>query len=109
MDFGFISITLLVLSAVFVLLGLKILFKRHWFLPFLRGFSGFSLLILATVAVLVSVNIASYHQLAVGRTLANVSFTQQGPQVFEAVVVNAADGMRSTYVIYGDMWQADAR
>lgn len=109
MDFGFVSIALLVLSAVLVLLGLKILFKRHWFLQFLRGFSGFVLLLTALVIVLSSLNIATYSQLSKGQTIANISFSQTAPQEFEAVVVNVTNGSETTYTLYGDMWQMDAR
>jgi|SRR5690554_3737444 len=109
MDFGIVSIVLLVLAAVFVLAASKVLFKRHWLLQFLRGFIGFSLLAIAFIAVLVSINISTYKPLAQGQVLAHISFTETAPQEYQAVVIETGLGQETTYNLHGDMWQIDAR
>lgn len=109
MDFGIVSIVLLVLSALLIMLGMKLLFRRNWFIQFLRGFAGFSLLLLALLVTLSGLNIATYQQLAKGQTIANISFTRTAGQQYQAELVNVATGQQASYEINGDMWQVDAR
>lgn len=109
MDFGIVSIVLLVLAAVLVLVASKVLFKRHWFLQFLRGFTGFFLLVIAAIAVLVSINIATYKPLSQGQVLAHISFAETAPQEYQALIIQTGLGEESSYVLRGDMWQVDAR
>ncbi|HEY9034898.1 MAG TPA: hypothetical protein VIN71_13235 [Pseudomonadales bacterium] len=109
MDFGIVSIVLLVLSALLIMLGMKLLFRRNWFVQFLRGFAGFSLLLLALLVTLSGLNIATYQQLAKGQTIANISFTRTAGQQYQAELVNVATGQQASYEINGDMWQVDAR
>lgn len=109
MNFGLVSIVLLALSALLIIASVKLLFKRHWFLPFLRGFGGFALLLLAVFIILSGLNIATYNQLKEGQSIANISFSQTGPQEFTATLVNVSSGSQKHYTISGDMWQVDAR
>jgi hypothetical protein len=108
MSFGLTSIGLLVVAAVFIVLSAKVLFHKNWFLGFLRGFSGFSLLILALLLVLVSINITTYQQLGQGKSLMQISFVETDKQTFEATITGA-DGSKATYIMMGDTWQVDAR
>ena len=57
MDFGFVSISLLILATVMTLGGLKLLIKKNWLLQFLRGFSGFGLIVFAFIIVMIGVNL----------------------------------------------------
>lgn len=109
MEFGIVSISLLVISALLIMLGIKILFRRNWFLHFLRGFAGFSLLLLALLVTLSGLNIATYQQFKQGQAVANISFTRTAGQQYEAELVNVNSGQQSTWLINGDMWQVDAR
>lgn len=109
MEFGVVTIVLLTFAAVLILAGLKLLFKPNWFIQFLRGFAGFGLLLVATGTILSALNLASYSQLQEGEDIANVSFTKQNEQSFQATVVNIQTGAQNAFVIDGDMWQIDAR
>ena len=109
MDFGLVSISLLIIAALLILAGLKLLFKRNWFIQFLRGFGGFGLLLLAFIIIMSGLNIATYSQLSTGEEIANISFKKVNNQNFDAVVVNVQTGEQSTFNIDGDMWQVDAR
>ena len=109
MEFGLVTISLLVVSALLVLGGLKLLISNGWFLHFLRGFAGFTSLLLALLIVMSGLNIASYSELTEGQQLANVSFTQIAPQNFEVTVTNLQNGMEQKVTIDGDLWQAETR
>lgn len=110
MSFGFVSIVLIVIAAAFILLAIRILFNPHWFLGFLRGFAGLSLLLLAVWAVLLSLNIATYQSLKSNQLLASISFTEVRPQEFEAVIsANQGISKQEKYLLHGDMWQIEAR
>lgn len=108
MDFGVVSIILIVLAAVFVLAASKLLFKRHWFLAFLRGFVGFSLLGLALLSVMLSLNIATYKPLSEGQVLAHISFSETAPQRYQALIMETGKGQETSYELRGDMWQIGA-
>ena len=109
MDFGLVSISLLIIAALLVMVGLKLLIKRNYFLQFLRGFTGFTLLTLAFIIIMSGLNIATYSQLNHGEEIANISFTKLNDQLYEATVVNVQTGATNKFEIDGDMWQIDAR
>ena len=109
MDFGLVSVSLLIIAAVLILVGLKLLIKRNYFIQFLRGFAGFGLLSLAFIIIMSGLNIASYSQLSQGEQIANISFKKVNNQNYDATVVNVQTGEQSSFNIDGDMWQVDAR
>ena len=109
MDFGLVSIFLLVIATLMVLASLKLLIKNDWFLAFLRGFVGFSLLLMAYLTLMSGINIASYAKLAKGETIANISFKKISDQRYQANLVNVITGKESSYTIDGDLWQVDSR
>ena len=104
-----ITIVLLVISALLILLGLKLLLKKDWLIQFLRGFAGFGLLLIAFLLTMSGLNITSYSQLAEGQPIANVSFVKLNEQSFQTTVVNVQTGVQQEFSIDGDQWQVDAR
>jgi len=109
MDFGLVSVSLLIIAAVLILVGLKLLIKRNYIVQFLRGFAGFGLLLFAFLIIMSGLNIATYSQLGKGEEIANISFKKVNNQNFDATVVNVQTGISTTFNIDGDMWQMDAR
>lgn len=109
MEFGMVSISLLVVAAGLVLLGLKLLFATGWFVHFLRGFGGFGLIAVAAVIVMVGLNLTSYAQLEEKQDLANVSFSKLNEQSYEATVVSVNGGVEYKFTVEGDMWQINSR
>lgn len=109
MEFGLVTVSLLVVAALLVLAGLKLLFKTNWFLQFLRGFFGFGFLLLAFLLILSGLNIATYSQLADGQEIANISFARVANQSYEATIVNVKTGEQQKITLEGDQWQVDAR
>ena len=109
MEFGIVSILLLVFAAACIIGSLKLLIAKDYFIQFLRGFAGFWLLVIAFCVVMSSLNLASYSQLIEGQTIANISFTKKDEQEYEATIVNVATGQEEVVDLVGDMWQMDAR
>ncbi len=67
------------------------------------------LLSLATVAVLAGMNILTYQRLRFEQAVATLSFSQSGPQVYQAQIRMADTQLTHTFTITGDEWQMDAR
>lgn len=109
MEFGLLTIGILVLAALLLLLVFKLLFQPDWFLGFLIGASASFLLALVIVLVATALNIATFQQLNNGQSLANLSFKKIGAigqsyQV-DATLSNASDAQVLT--LSGDTWQAN--
>jgi hypothetical protein len=109
MEFGFVSIVLLILAGVLILSGLRLLIATGWLLPFLRGFAGFGQILLAVVILFVGLNLASYAHLEQKQDIASVSFKKTDEQRFEATVMSVHGGQIDKFTIDGDMWQISAR
>jgi len=109
MEFGFFTISLLVIAGVLVLSGLRLLLAAGWFLQFLRGFAGFGQILIALIIVLVGVNLASYSQLDAKQDLANISFKKVDSQRFEASIASVSGGLETKFIVDGDMWQVTSR
>lgn len=97
-----------ILAAVLLLQALRLLLQTGWFLAWLKGTLGFSLLALAVFMVFVSWQMSQFGVLNTEKNLANISFVQLSDQSFRAVLTEN-DGHSQTYIIKGDMWQLDAR
>lgn len=88
--------------------GLKVLLTKNWFLAWLKGCLGFSLLLMAVLVALFSWQFNSFNELSREQNLANVSFIQLQDQSFRATLTKV-DGSSQEYLLKGDMWQLDAR
>lgn len=96
------------IAFVVVLGATRILFKRNWFLGWLRGMAGFCLVAIACVLSLMAWDISSYKQLTKEQPIASLSFQNIGPQEYEVNLVDAS-GTEKKYRLMGDLWQLDAR
>lgn len=69
-------------------------------------YSGFSFIV--CIAALVGSNLWSYQRLAYEELVGTLSFEQQAPQRFKAVL-SLSDGTKESYLLTGDEWQMDVR
>jgi len=103
------------LAVVIIALGLfvaysaiKVLWLSHWFMGWLRGMFGLSLLALGLAIGVVAYDIYGYKQIMVGQPVATINFETIEDQYFDAVVVDA-NGKQQRFSLHGDQWQLDAR
>lgn len=105
----------LIISAVFVVLAvlltlwvIKLLFKRNWFLGWLKGSFGVVLLFGVFVLGSMAYDVYNYKQLESEQNIATISFVSVGEQHFSASFVE--NGKRQeTFELHGDQWQLDSR
>ncbi len=105
----------LIISAVFVVLAvlltlwvIKLLFKKSWFLGWLRGSFGIILLFSVFVLGSMAYDIYSYKQLESEQNIATISFVSLGDQHFSASFVETGQS-QETFELHGDQWQLDSR
>ena len=99
---------IIVVGILVVLAAGRLLFKGRWFLGWLRGMSGFVLLVAAVVLVLVAFDFYSYQQLSKEQAIASLSFNKISPQRFQVSVVDS-HGVEQVHELSGDLWQLDTR
>ncbi|EAT10710.1 cation/multidrug efflux pump [Bermanella marisrubri] len=106
---------LMVFSAVIASLALVIigivvkrLFKRGWFLPWLKGTFSFLFIFAAMLAVLFAVDMLTYKNSEKGEVIATLKFDEISSQEFEVEFVDA-NQTRTLLTLLGDQWQLDAR
>jgi len=108
MAFSIIAAISVAAAFVLAILAWRMLFKRHWFLAWLRGMLGFFLIVTAATLALAALDVYSYQQLSREQTIATLSFEHTGPHAFDVTVV-APGGLEKRYAVSGDLWQLDAR
>jgi hypothetical protein len=103
---------LTVVSGLLALLGLwltlRVLLRGSWFLAWLRGMLGLSLLLITALLIFTALDIYSYRQLSAEKHIATLSFSKTEPQSYQVSLVDS-EGHESKYSINGDLWQLDAR
>lgn len=105
---GFIGIIFL-LAIIAVYLGIKMVGKGTWLLAWLKGTAGLSLLVIAVLLVLISMDMLSYQQVFNEKPLGTISFEKKGDQLYTGKLTLIDTGEEQDYAIYGDQWQVDAR
>ncbi len=98
----------IVLAFLVVLIAGRLLFKKSWFLGWLRGMAGVLLFALAAVLALSAFDFYSYKQLVKEQSIANLSFTKIDSQRFQVSLVDT-NGVEQRHELNGDLWQLDAR
>lgn len=99
---------MVLLAAVLAIVGLKVLIARNWLAGFIRGFAGFTLIGLAVVIILSSINLATYQKLGQQQTYVQIHFKQLADQHYKVSVTNAANGAIVEAEMHGDTWQLEA-
>lgn len=100
---------IIVISLVAIFFGLKLLGHKGWILGWLRGSLGLLMLVLATLCILVAIDLNSYQQLLAEKPVITLSFEKLEEQSFKAKLVYVEEGVEKEYVLKGDQWQVDAR
>lgn len=88
--------------------AVTLLLATSWFMGWLRGMFGLSLLAIAIGAALVAYDVYTYKPVLLEQAVATVSFEGTEPQHFTAVVVEQS-GREKRFALHGDQWQLDAR
>lgn len=96
-----------------VLSGLGWMFRGR---PFKGGrgiFGGALVLGIGAGIGLIGLNIQTYHRLTNERPVATIELRQKGPQLFEATLIEEANGdipgTTRTFDVHGDEWRLEAR
>lgn len=105
----------LIISAIFVVIAIalilwviKLLFKKNWFLGWLRGCFGLVLIFGVFIVGSMAFDVYSYKQLEPEQNIATISFISLGDQHYAANF--SENGKRqSTFELHGDQWQLDSR
>jgi hypothetical protein len=85
-----------------------LLYRRGWFLIWLKASFAMSLISGAVFSLLSLIDILSYKQLLAEVPIASISIYEKQPQHFDLTLI-AIDGEEQRFEIYGDQWQLDAR
>lgn len=99
------SVGLVLFAATLLFAASKILFRGGWWLGFVRGFVGFSCLLLALMSLLVGVNLSSYQALEEGQVGFYVSFKEIAKQQYQVSLLNVDNGNVYDLDMQGDSWQ----
>lgn len=108
MGYTILIVISLLIAALIVFLAVRLLINLRWVAGFARGCVGLALLAVAGGIGMCAVDLSSYHEMATGRPIANISFLKQDEQVYAVTVVDSAGNDLRTE-INGDMWQANVR
>ncbi len=108
MLYTLLALVVVVIALLILYRALKILWLSSWFLGWIKGMFGLSLLALALAIGAVAYDVYSYKQILVGQPIATINFEAIEEQHFDAVVVDAA-GKQQRFKLRGDQWQLDAR
>jgi len=104
-----LGVALVALLAFWMLLRAgRHLRRRRYGRAVSRGIGGVVLGGLATLALLIGLNVLTYARFTAEKPVAEVSFTSLGPQRY-AVVLTTPDGRSQRTQLDGDDWQLDAR
>ncbi len=103
-----IAICLIATSLLLAGLAIKSLIKKNWFFQWLRGTSGFSILFITLLISLFALDLFGYSSTDEGKVIATLRFNAVEHQIFDVELADEK-GVRTTYKLYGDQWQLDAR
>ncbi|WP_439135062.1 cation/multidrug efflux pump [Pseudomaricurvus sp.] len=103
-----LAVVVAIIAIAVLLWALKTLFRRGWFLGWLKGTLGLVLVSIAIVIGLLAWDVFSYEELLGDTPVATISFEELEDQHYQATVVYA-DGEEYQFDLKGDQWQLDAR
>ncbi|HEB58095.1 MAG TPA: cation/multidrug efflux pump [Gammaproteobacteria bacterium] len=104
-----VTLVAAILGLLLTGLGLRrLVWQRRLVRGSIQSLAGLSLLGLAATATAILFNIYTYQRLTHEELIAELQFSQIGPQHYR-VYVEQADGTAHSYNLRGDEWQIDAR
>lgn len=105
---GSLVFVLVVAGLLLLLFSAYLLFKRGWFLAWLKGSFAIALVAGAVISIFSLLDVLSYQQLLSEVPIATISIYEKGDQQYDLTLVDA-DNNEHRFDIYGDQWQLDAR
>jgi hypothetical protein len=108
MGFLIISALFIALAIFFAMSGIKLLFKKNWFLGWLRGTFGFLLISGVYILGSIAFDVYSYKQLEPQKNIATISFISLGEQHYAANFSENGKA-QANFELHGDQWQLDSR
>jgi hypothetical protein len=105
---GSLVFVLVVAGLLLLLFSVYLLFKRGWFLAWLKGSFAIALVAGAVISIFSLLDVLSYQQLLSEVPIATISIYEKGDQQYDLTLVDA-DNNEHRFDIYGDQWQLDAR
>lgn len=109
MLFTLLAAILIIIALLVVAFALRLLFRKAWFLNWLRGTVGLLMLVGSVFFIFSALDLFSYQQILDEKSVATVSFTKLNEQTYKAVLVLADEEKGKIYELSGDQWQLDAR
>lgn len=116
LDFSIIIVicSILVIGAVLVMQGVLRLWQKRLLSAGFRGIGGVFCIGLAVTALLLALNMYTYHRLTYEKPLVKLAFSKQGFQQYRVTLeyldtVSQGQGKREEFILAGDEWQLDAR
>jgi hypothetical protein len=103
-----VAVILAIIALVIILVGLRLLFNRHWLLGFLRGVFGLAIVGVAVILALAAWDLRSYRQVLAEQPVATLTFNKLEAQHY-AVTLVFPDSREQRVDLNGDLWQLDVR
>lgn len=108
MSYFLLTLLFFLIALVLAYCTFKLLFRQSWFIAWLRGMSGITLVLLTVVFGLLAFDVYSYKQFSGEKNVATISFSRLENQYYSANVT-LASGENRRFDIHGDQWQLDSR
>ncbi|HCM06328.1 MAG TPA: cation/multidrug efflux pump [Oceanospirillales bacterium] len=105
---GSFVFVLVVVGLLLLLFSSYLLFKRGWFIAWLKGSFAIALVVGAVFSLLSLFDVLSYKQLMSEVPIATISIYEKGDQYYDVTLVDS-DSVEHRFEIHGDQWQLDAR
>ncbi len=105
---GSIIFILVVVALITLVIAGYLLFRRGWFMIWLKATLAFSLVGITLVSFMALFDILSYRNLTAEVPIATVSVFERSPQHFDLTLATT-DGIEQRFDIFGDQWQLDTR
>lgn len=109
MQYQWITVPIVLICLIFLALALFMLLRKGWFIGWLKGTAGISVLVFAVALGLTAINVNAYRPVDKEVTVATISFDKLGDQLYKANVVLAASNTELPFELNGDLWLIDAK
>ena len=105
---GSLVFFLVVTGLLLLLFSVYLLFKRGWFLAWLKGSFAIALVVGAVYSLFSLLDVLSYKQLLAEVPIATISIYKKSDQLYDLTLVARGED-EQRFEIHGDQWQLDAR
>lgn len=102
------SIILIVFAGIIALAAFWTVFRKSWFITWLKATFAFSFVALALLLVLIGIDLNRYQSYRYDVPVAKLKIKRQDQQRY-LVYLDIVNGGSYEYILSGDLWQLDAR